>query len=154
MTAYFHKTKPEDFLNEFTENIIPTITITQEAISLFRKKKKGKIITILTAALVNVPPAGASAYTANKAYLAQMAKTWATENSKFNITSNTVSPSFMLTNFTKDIDERIVEQMKDNHPLKKILTTNEVADAVCFLVKSSDQINGIDILINSASNIK
>ncbi len=152
--TYFHKTNNHSFLAAFKDNIIPTIEITRQAINIFRKKKSGKIITILTSAIINVPPTGAAVYTANKAYLSQMSKVWATENIKYNITSNTVSPSFMLTNFTNRTDERIVEQMKDNHPLKKLLTTQEVADAVFFLAKSSNQINGIDLIINAGLNIK
>ena len=152
--SYFHKTPPTDFLNDFKENLIPTIVLTQAGINCFRKKKNGKIITILTSALLNIPPTGASVYVANKAYLAQMSKVWASENTKYNITSNTVSPSFMQTNFTTSVDERIVEQMKENHPLKKLLTTGEVAESVFFLANASNQINGIDLVINAASDIR
>lgn len=151
--SYFHKTPSSDFINEFKSNIVPSIILTQEAINCFRRKKKGKIITILTSALLNVPVTGASVYLANKAYLKQLSKVWATENSRYNITSNTVSPAFMLTGFTKDTDERVVDQIKEGHPLKKILTTDEVADTVFFLAGASDQINGIDIVINAATSI-
>ena len=152
--TYFHKIPASDFSKEFYENIIPTIRITQACIHSFRKKKSGKIITILTSFLVNTPPTGASVYVANKAYLNSLVKSWASENAKFNITSNSVSPAFMLTGFTSDVDARIVEQMEENHPLKKILTTDEVAESVLFLTNSTQQINGIDLLINSALNIK
>jgi len=152
--THFHKTHPDEFLTEFKKNIVPTLRISQAAINLFRKKKQGKIITILSAALVNVAPAGAAVYVANKAYLEKMTKVWATENARYNITSNTVSPSFMQTNFTRDTDERMVEQMTDGHPLKRILSTTEAADAVVFLSLAPDHINGIDILINSALNIR
>jgi len=154
MKAYFHKTPAEDFLTGFQQNIVPTMAITQAAINVFRKKKSGKVITVLTSALINVPPAGASIYVANKAYLQQMAKVWASENNKYGISSNTISPSFMLTTFTGDTDERIVEQMTENHPLKKLLTTTEVAETVLYLVGASAQVNGIDIAINAATSIK
>lgn len=154
MNAYFHKTPVTDFLARFKENIIPTIIITQAAIQCFRKKKHGKIITILTAALLDVPPVGAAVYTAGKAYLQQLAKSWAAENSPHHITSNTVSPAFMLTGFTNHTDERVLEQLTENHPLKKLLTTDEVADTVFFLTNASEQINGIDIILNAAANIK
>ena len=38
--------------------------------------------------------------------------------------------------------------------LKKNLETSEVAETVAFLVNSSQQINGIDLVINSAESIK
>ena len=151
---YFHKTDSIDFLSNFKENIIPTILITQSALTLFRKKKCGKIITVLTSALVNTPPIGSSVYIANKAYLEELTKIWAVENIKFNITSNSVSPSFMITNLTNNTDERIIEQIIETHPLKKLLSTNEVADTISFLCHASEQINGINIVLNAGVSIK
>ena len=40
------------FLVDFKENILPVVEITQSVITNFRKKKQGKIITVLTSALV------------------------------------------------------------------------------------------------------
>lgn len=152
--AHFHKIPIIDFKNDFENNILPTIAITQKAISIFKKKKSGKIITILTSFLTDSPPIGASVYVANKAYLSSLVKSWAKENSAYNITSNSISPSFMTTNFTKNVDERVVEQIANNNPLKKLLTIEEVADVVYFFSNSSQQINGLDFLINSGVNVK
>ncbi len=154
LKSHFQKIPVQDFAVEFNENIIPTIALTQAAITLFRKKKSGKIITILTSALLNTPPNGSSIYVANKAYLLQLAKVWATENGKFGITSNTVSPAFMQTTFTGDTDERVIEQMVEGHPLRRLLSTDEVAETVYFLSSATNQMNGVDIVINAASNIK
>ena len=154
LNQHFNKTSTGDFEADFRSNIIPVIELTKTAITIFRKKKSGKIITILSAALVNTPPIGSGVYVAGKAYLAQLSKVWAVENAKFNISSNTISPSFMETNLTSTIDERLVEQMKDNHPLKKLLSLSEVADSVAFLVNSSAHINGADIVINAGTAIK
>ena len=152
--TYFHKNKIADFTEEFNANIIPTVLLTQACINHFRKKKNGKIITILTSFLVNTPPTGASIYVANKAYLKSLVNSWASENIKFNITSNSISPSFMQTNIAKDVDERVVEQIIDSHPLKRLLTIEEVAESVLYLSKATSHINGIDILINAGTNIK
>jgi NAD(P)-dependent dehydrogenase (short-subunit alcohol dehydrogenase family) len=151
---HFHKYPPSDFLSDFANNIIPTIKITQEAIKLFRKNKKGKIITILSSGLVNVPPTGMASYISNKAYLEKLTKIWANENSRFNITSNSISPSFMKAALTGDVDERIVEQMTLNHPNKQLVTTKEVAEAVLFLANAGNHINGVDLLMNAGVNIK
>lgn len=151
--AHFHKTESELFLTSFENNLIPTIRITQSAISGFRAKKFGKIINVLTAYLVNLPPIGFSIYTANKAYLQQLSKSWNSEYARYNITSNCISPEFMLTNLSSNLDERVIEQMQSVHPLKKLLTPDEVAESVVYLVKSSQQINGAHIVINAAKNI-
>lgn len=150
---HFYKTDPNVYVRSFEHNILPTLSITQEAMKVFRKKKFGKIINILSSAIANKPPIGWGEYVANKAYLEAMSKVWATEGIKFNITSNSVSPSFMQTNFTSDTDERVVEQMTEQHPLKKLLTTEEVAEAVRFLVNCSQQVNGTNIMINAGENM-
>lgn len=150
---HFHKTPFESFSENFQNNIIPTIKITQQAISLFRKKKFGKIINILTSALISRPPVGWSEYVASKAYLASLSKSWAVENASFNITSNCISPSFMLTRLTSDTDERIIDEMRRNHPLKKLLTTAEVAKTVLFITESTQHLNGTNIVLNAASDI-
>lgn len=150
---HFHKFSPEEFAESFRINVLPTIRITRKALEIFRKKKFGKIITVLTAALVNKPPVGWSEYVANKAYLLAMSKSWSTENAAFNISANCVSPSLMLTNLHKDLDERIVENYQQNHPLKKMLTTEEVAESVAYLARATQQINGINLIINSGSDV-
>jgi NAD(P)-dependent dehydrogenase (short-subunit alcohol dehydrogenase family) len=150
---HFHKTDPELFLSGFKHNILPTIHIAQAAINHFRKKKFGKIITILSSYIINKPPTGLSGYVASKAYLHALSKSWSTENASFNISSNCISPSFMQTQLTQDTDERIIEDMQKNHPLKSLLQTNEVADAVGFLVNATQHINGMNLIINAASDI-
>ena len=154
LTSHFHKISSDHILDDFKDNIIPTIKITQSAINSFRKKKSGKIITILTSALVNVPPIGSSIYVANKAYLEKLTKVWANENIKFNISSNSISPSFMMTNLTADTDERILEQITGSHPLKKMLSVGEVAEAVFFFTRASPHINGVDLVINAGMHLR
>ena len=150
----FHKIPANEFLDDFKENVLPVIEITQTFITEFRKKKSGKIITILTSALFNVPPIGSSVYVANKAYLEKLTKVWASENIKFNISSNTISPSLMQTSLTSCLDERLIEQFKEANPLKQILTVDEVAESVEFLVRASKHINGFDIMLNTGVSLK
>jgi NAD(P)-dependent dehydrogenase (short-subunit alcohol dehydrogenase family) len=147
---HFHKTALDVFRHGFTQNILPTVEITQRAITKFREKKGGRIVTLLTATLVGRPPAGYAEYTAAKAYIQSLAKSWAAENAAYNITSNCISPGFMATKLTSDTDERIVEQMTSQHPLKRLLTTGEVAEAVEFFMKAPLHINGTNLVINAA----
>lgn len=153
-TNYFHKLEPEHFVSNFERNVLPVIRITSACILQFRKKKFGKIITILSSYIVNKPPIGLSEYVAEKNYLHSLSKSWAVENSKFNISSNCISPSFMLTDLTAQTDERILEEMIGSHPLKRILTPDEVADAAEYLVRASQHVNGTNLIINAAGDIQ
>ncbi len=150
---HFYKTEPGVFSKGFEQNIVPTLRITREAIRIFRKKKFGKIINIISTAVIGKPPIGWSQYAAEKSYLLAMSRSWATECIKFNITSNCISPAFMRTNLTGDTDERIIEQMIAGHPLQKLLTTDEVADAVQFFTRASQQINGVNLVMNAGAEL-
>lgn len=150
---YFHKIPKEEFITGFTSNVVPVIQITQAAIRVFRKKKFGKIITIASAAVAAKPPIGWSEYVASKAYIESLSKSWATENIRFNISSNVISPAFMQTPLNSDVDERVVEEIIKSHPLKKLLLPDEVAEVVAFFSTCSQHINGVNLLINAGTDI-
>jgi len=148
LKTHFHKISSDEFLTEFKENILPVIEITQTVIKEFRKKKAGKIVTILTSALSEKAPVGSSSYISMKAYLEKLTQIWAIENERFNISSQSVSPSLMRTNLTANLDERLVEQIIENHPQRKLLTVETVAEKILFLVQTAPKLNGFDIVIN------
>lgn len=150
---HFNKMEADLFVKSFQSNVVPIIRITQRVLPQFRKKRFGKIITILTSALINRPPIGWSEYIANKAYVLSLSKSWAVENASFNITSNCISPSFMQTPFSKDTDERVVEELIRTHPLKRLLTPEEIADVVAFLMVATQHINGTNLIINAAIDV-
>ena len=149
-TTYFHKIAPEEFLQAFQNNIIPTVKITQTAIGVMKKKKFGKIINIITEAVIGLPPMGYTLYAANKAYLMELSNVWNKEYTRYNITSNCILPAYMQTKFA-EVDERILEQMVKEHPLKKLLTPEEVALAVKFFVDAPQQINGVKLPVNAGT---
>ena len=82
-----------------------------------------------------------------------MSKSWANENASFNISSNCISPAFMQTGLTSDTDERIIEDMTAKHPLKALLTTEDVAKAADFFVNASQHYNGVNLIINAGSDV-
>ena len=150
---YFYRTPIEDFEQAFRINVIPLIRITQATIKEFRKKRSGKIITILSSAIVGTPPMGYSVYAATKAYIGQLVKLWSKEYIQYGITSNAVSPDFMQTKLTEDTDDLIKERILEQSPLKTYLTVSEVADVVVKLVDSPKYVNGVNIPVNAGSNI-
>ncbi len=144
---YFHKVTPEKIRSEFERNVLPTLEITQECIKIFRKKKMGRIISILTSSLVS-PPIGSSVYNANKAYLQQMSKHWALENVKFGITSNCISPSFISTDLHKDMDDRMKDGIISAYPIRETLEGKDIANAVYFCINSGKHFNGNNMFLD------
>lgn len=150
--TYFHKTAPEDYALSFMNNVIPVIKITQACIRGMRKRKYGKIVNIITSYIIDTPPAGFSVYTSTKAYIKQLSRSWSKEYGRFNITSNCILPEYMHTGFGK-IEEFQLEQMISSHPLKQVLKAEEVAEIICYVIHSSQQLNGAEIPINAAQHI-
>lgn len=149
-TTYFHKIAPDEFLKAFQFNIIPTVKITQAAIEVMKKKKLGKIVNIITEAVIGLPPMGYTLYAANKAYLMELSNVWNKEYTRYNITSNCILPAYMQTKFA-EVDERILDQMVKEHPLKKLLTPEEVAQMVKFFVDAPQQVNGVKLPVNAGT---
>lgn len=150
--VHFHKTAPDDFSKAFHDNVMPVIRITQACAQGMRKRKFGKIINIITSYVIDVPPTGFSVYTATKAYIRQLSKSWSKELGRFNITSNCILPDYMQTDFGK-VEDFQLEQMKEAHPLKKLLQPEEVAGIIVSLLGASQQFNGVEIPINAAQHM-
>lgn len=148
-----HRIAQDSYSRGFHENILPLLRLTHQAIKLFRKQKFGKIITVLSAGLIGTPPAGMAEYLASKAYLLSMSKSWAAENKQFNITANCISPDFMQTPLNADMDERLVEQMIETHPLKQLITPKEVAEAVFFMTRATQHMNGTNLILNAGNSM-
>lgn len=149
--TYFHKTESDKFLADFQTNVIPTLQITKECIKIFRKEKFGRIINILSSSLKS-PAMGTSVYNANKAYLLQMNKSWASENVKFGITSNSISPAFTLTDFHKNMDERQVENILAMYPLKNNLEGKDVAEFVELCLNGGSHFNGNHVFLDASNS--
>lgn len=149
----FIKSSGAAHLEGFRNNVMPTIEVTRAAAAVMRARGQGRIVTILTDYLLGAPPTGLSAYVASKAYLASLSRSWATELVRYGITAHTVSPSFMRTDLTADTDERVIEQLQERHPLRRLVEPAEVAEAVAFLLVGSPQLNGCDIVLNGGATM-
>ena len=149
----FQKTAIQDFEDSFSSTVLPVLAITQACLTQFRKNRAGRVINILTSYLVNRPPLGLSAYTANKAYLLTISKALLAENAKFGISINNISPSMMLTNLVNDIDERVLEMAAESNLMGRLIRVDEVAQSVEFLLKSTPHINGVNLILNGGEDV-
>lgn len=150
---HFVKTNEEQWLTEFEINVIPVLQITKACILAFKKNRFGRIVNVLSSAVLGAPTLGYSVYAANKSYLLSMSKSWAIENARFNISSNCISPAFMKTNLTDALDARIIEKLEQAHPLGKLLLPDQVARAAVFFAESSVDFNGINMAVTAGNPI-
>lgn len=116
-------------------------------------RKKGKIINI---ASIWGETGGSCEvhYSAAKAGVIGMTKALAREVGPSGITVNCVSPGVILTDMTSHFDEDTMNTLKDETPLGRIGTPEDVSGAVAFLASAdADFITGQDIAVNGGMNI-
>lgn len=93
-------------------------------------------------------------YSAAKAGVIGMTKALAKEVGPSGITVNCVSPGVVLTDMTSHFDEDTMNTLKDETPLGRIGTPEDIAGAVSFLASSeADFITGQDLAVNGGMNI-
>ncbi len=93
-------------------------------------------------------------YSASKSGLIGMTKALAKEVGLSGITVNSVSPGVILTDMTSHFDQDTMNALKEDTPLYRIGTPEDVAGAVSFLAsKDADYITGQNISVNGGMNI-
>lgn len=152
MDKHFHKTSSATMASAFHDNVLSVARLTSSCIRVFRQKGQGRIITISTAALTGKPPAGTSVYLMVKSCLESLHRNWVNENAAYAISSNIIRPAMMETGLTADLDERIKDLVREQHPLHELLPLEDVAKTVFFLIHTSKHLNGETITLNAGSS--
>ena len=97
------------------------------------EQKFGRIVSVLSTSIVNVPPTGFSAYNVNKKSLEAITKSIAVEYGKHNICANMVSPNMLRTDLTENVSERTKQLVEAQTPLKRLASLDEIAENVVYL---------------------
>jgi 3-oxoacyl-[acyl-carrier protein] reductase len=139
-------------LEEWTKvidiNLTSTFLMSKYAIKKMLKNKSGKIINI-TSVVGHTGNIGQANYTASKAGIVAMSKSLAIEYAKKNININCISPGFISTAMTDQIDEKFKEAILAKIPSNKLGKPEDIANAVIFLSSDqSDYINGETLHVN------
>ena len=138
----------EEWKKVIDVNLTSTFLISKFAIKKMLKNKKGKIINI-TSVVGHTGNLGQTNYTASKAGIIAMSKSLAIEYAKKNINVNCISPGFIKTAMTDQIDEKFKEVIISKIPSARLGEPEDVANAVIFLASShSDYINGETLHVN------
>ena len=129
-------------------NLSSTFLITKNVIKKMLKSKNGKIINV-TSVVGHSGNIGQANYAASKAGIVGLSKSLALEYGKKNITVNSVSPGFIMSDMTNKISEEHTELLKSRIPLNKFGKPEDVANTIAFLCSNlSDYITGETIHVN------
>jgi 3-oxoacyl-[acyl-carrier protein] reductase len=119
--------------------------VTRLIIKSMLVKRKGRIVNVVSLSGLKGLP-GQTNYSAAKAGVIGATKALAQEVGKRGITVNAVAPGFIKTDMTEDLQEKDFKQMI---PMNRFGTSQEVADAVCFLASDkASYITGQVLSIN------
>ena len=118
------------------------------------RKKYGKIVNI-SSVIGQIGNSGQSNYAASKSAIEGLTRTLAVEFGSRNINVNCVAPGYIETDMTKNLDEKIIQEMKKNIPLNKLGLTSDISETVCFLSSDlSSFITGQVINVDGGMTIK
>ncbi len=100
------------------------------------KAKGGKIINI-GSVIGDLGNPGQSNYAAAKAGIIGFSKSLAREIGSRGITVNVVAPGYIQTDMTDELDETQKSNLMEQVPLKRLGSTQDIANAVLFLASDS-----------------
>lgn len=118
------------------------------------RKKQGKIVNI-TSVIGQIGNSGQANYAASKSGIEGLTRSLAVEFGSRNININCIAPGYIETDMTKNLDKKVIQDMKSNIPLNKFGLTSDISEVVCFLVSDlSSFITGQVINVDGGMTIK
>ena len=145
--------KADDFMSVINANLTSTFIGCREAMKAMRKKKFGSVVNI--ASIVGeTGNAGQTNYAASKGGTIAMTKSFAIEAASSGIRYNTVTPGFIATDMTNELNDDIKEAFTSRIPMGRFGDAAEVAEATAFLLSDhSSYITGETLKVNGGMNM-
>ncbi len=134
-------------------NLKSIFNISKFAVKPLMKNKKGSFIHVSSVVGLQGNP-GQANYAASKAGITGFSKSLAKELGSRNIRSNVITPGFIETEMTEELDQETLDQWKQIIPLQRPGNAEEVANAAIFLASDwSSYITGQTLSIDGGMAI-
>ena len=145
--------KEEEWEKVIATNLSSAFYLSKAVIGSMLKNRQGRLINIGSVQGSTGAP-GHSHYSAAKAGLIGLTKSLAQEVGSRNITVNAISPGYVSTDMTKDIDEKMNQALLEQIPLKRFGKPIDIAKTAIYLASSSGSyITGETINVNGGMNM-
>jgi 3-oxoacyl-[acyl-carrier protein] reductase len=132
-----HRTSWDAYEQQIDGILKPVILLTQPLLARMLKRGHGRIIGVLSAAVMGPPPRGFSTYTTAKYALAGYLRCLAVEYAGRGISSNMVSPGPMETGLLSDLPALLTDQMRNAIPGGSWIDPVSVASAIFWLADAA-----------------
>lgn len=125
--------KEEDFDQVMKVNVNGTFNCTKHAFKYMMKQKHGVIVNM--SSVVGITGnMGQANYSASKGAVNSFTKSCAQEFARYNVRVNAIAPGFIQTDMTDVLTDDVKAAILSSIPLNTLGTTEDVANAVEFLV--------------------
>lgn len=126
----------EDFESVIDANLTGAFRVSKRAVKGLLKLKRGRLIFI-GSVVGSVGAGGQVNYSASKAGLVGMARSFARELGSRGITANVIAPGFVETDMTAELDEKRRNEIAAQVPLGRFCSAEEIASVVAFIASDS-----------------
>ena len=142
------KMTDEEWQSVIDVNLTGVYNCTKAIVPYMRQNNYGRIVS----AASNVGLRGnfgQTNYSATKAAVIAMAKTWTLEFGKYGITANCIAPGFTVTDMTDKIPKEHLAHIKDNIPLRILADPIDIAYGYLYLASDEARfVSGICLTID------
>ncbi|HIF15155.1 MAG TPA: SDR family oxidoreductase [Bacteroidetes bacterium] len=151
--------EPKDFYLAYDMHLVCNHILMKACLEGMKQNEFGRIVNIISTS-VKQPLKGLGISNTTRGAVASWSKTLANELGIFNITVNNVLPGATGTQRLENIilnkakktgkdKEEIILKMKEEIPMKRFATSDEIANVVAFLVSpAASYVNGVSIPVD------
>jgi len=116
------------------------------------RRKFGRIVNMSFISALRPRPYGI-AYAASKAGMIAFTQSTADALIQYNIRMNAVAPGLVETEIIDDVDQPTIDRLIDQTPMKRIGTTEEIADVVHYLLSEASRFMMGQTLVASGGRV-
>jgi acetoacetyl-CoA reductase len=152
--AMLHKMESEDWYRVINVNLNSCFNMCKAVLTPMREQNYGRIVNISS---INALAGriGVTNYSAAKAGILGLTKALAKESAAKGITVNAVAPGYVDTDLLANVSEKIMEEIVNQIPVKRLGKPEEIARLVSFLISpESGFITGETISINGGHHMQ
>jgi dehydrogenase/reductase SDR family member 4 len=145
------------FAKMFEVNVLSSLRLIRFVVpKMIERQSGGSIINIVSIAGLRPQPGGLL-YSATKAALIMMTRTWALEFGKHNIRVNSIAPGLIQTDFSEYFwkNEEYVKRLEATQPLPRVGTPEEIGGLALYLASDeSSFVTGQNFVVDGGATAR